>query len=323
MDDFFGWDYADNLVQYRGKLHPCQQVQLLLLWEAISCPFEDCKQEHGEALKIIGFWVDINAGSISLSPQSISDIVMKIELFLATPTCAPTLRSWQRLGGHLNWMLNVLPWGHPALTKLYRKTSRKTWSHCGIHINAAVVADLTWLKNIIRSAIGIHLTDTGLWSDNAADMVMWMDASLRNALAFVYSNKGFIYPIKAPPAGTKVDIFFLELLAIASVVHHAGSLTQPPQHILIWTDSLDSVAVLNSLHTAESLHNTPLLAISDIILHTGMDLRVQFIEGKMNVHADMLSHLLVDEYHSKFPADHVEHFTPPWELLLAQWRECF
>jgi hypothetical protein len=111
MDDFFGWDYADNLVRYRGKLRPCQQVQLLLLWEAILCPFEDRKQEHGKALKIIGFLVDINAGSISLFPQSISDIVMKIELFLATPTHAPTLRSWQRLGGHLNWMLNVLPWG--------------------------------------------------------------------------------------------------------------------------------------------------------------------------------------------------------------------
>jgi hypothetical protein len=24
MDDFFGWDYADNLVWFRGKLHPCR-----------------------------------------------------------------------------------------------------------------------------------------------------------------------------------------------------------------------------------------------------------------------------------------------------------
>jgi hypothetical protein len=64
MDDFFGWDYADNLVWFRGKLRPRRQVQFLLLWESISCPFEDCKQEHGETLKIIGFWVDINAGSL-------------------------------------------------------------------------------------------------------------------------------------------------------------------------------------------------------------------------------------------------------------------
>jgi hypothetical protein len=220
-------------------------------------------------------------------------------------------------------MLNVLPWGRPALSELYRKISGKSWSHRGIPINAAVTADLIWLKNIIPSSIGIRFTDMGLWSDLNADMVMWTDASLRNALAFVYSNKGFIYPIDPPPTGVKVDIFFLKLLAIASAIYHAGSLARPPQRILIWTDSLDSVAVLNSLHTAESLHNGPLLAIADVILRTGMDLRVRFIEGKKNVRADMLSRLQIDEYLSNFPADRVERFTPPRELLPARWREYF
>jgi hypothetical protein len=37
----------------------------------------------------------------------------------------------------------------------------------------------------------------------------------------------------------------------------------------------------------------------------------------MNVCADMLSRLLIGEYQSKFPADHVHRFTPPWELLPA------
>jgi hypothetical protein len=323
MDDFFGWDYADNLVWYRGKFRPRRQVQFLLLWESISCPFEDRKQEHGDTLKIIGFWVDINTGSISLSPSAISDVIMKIEAFIATQGRSPMLRTWQRLAGHLNWMLNVLPWGRPALTELYRKISGKAWSYRGIPINAAVIADLMWLKNVIPSAIGICFTDMGIWSDDSADMVMWTDASLRNALSFVYSNKGFLYPIKPPPVNAKVDIFFLELLAIASAIHHAGSLAKPPRRILIWTDSLDSVAVLNSLHTAESLHNAPLLVIADIILRTGMDLRVRFIEGKKNVRADMLSCLLVDEYQSKFPADRVENFTPPRELLPARWREYF
>jgi hypothetical protein len=93
-------------------------------------------------------------------------------------------------------MLNVLPWGQPALTE-YQKISGKSWSHHGIPINAAVTTDLTWLKNVIPSSIGIHFTDVGLWSDVDADMVVWKDASLHNALAFVYSNKGFVYPIKA------------------------------------------------------------------------------------------------------------------------------
>lgn len=323
MDNFFGWGFTDDLLWHRGRQWPHRQVQLLVLWELIACPFEDHKQDHGEVLKIIGFWVDVNAGSISLPPDSVPDIVAKIELFLDTPNWSSDLWSWQHLAGHLNWLLNVLPWGCPALTEMYQKISGKNWSHCSVPINAAVIADLTWLKTIIPSAIGIQFTDISLWSDFEADMVLWTDASLCNTLAFVYSNKGFLYPIWTPPVGVNVDIFFLELLAIASAIHHTGSLPRPPQHILVWTDSLDSIAILNFLHTTKSLHNAPLLVIAEIILQTGMDLRVWFIEGKRNICADMLSHLLLDEYHSKFPADCVECFTPPQELMPAQWRECF
>ena len=128
---------------------------------------------------------------------------------------------------------------------------------------------------------------------------------------------------QGPPAGIKIDIFFLELLAIVSAIHHAGSLAQLPRQLLIWTDSLDSVAVLNSLHAVESLHNAPLLAIAGIILQTRMDLHVRFIKGKMNTCTDMLSCLLVDKYQRKFPSNRVERFAPPRELLPAQWRECF
>jgi hypothetical protein len=220
-------------------------------------------------------------------------------------------------------MLNVLPWGWPALTEMYRKISGKSWSHCTIPINADMIADLGWLKSVVHSAIGVHFVDSGLWSDHEANMVIWTDVSLCNALAFVYSNRGFLYPIKPSPAGTKINIFFLKLMVIVSAIHHAGSLDRPPQHLLIWTDSLDSVAVLNSLHAVKTLHNSPLLAIASIILQTGMDLRVRFIEGKMNICADMLSRLLVDEYQKKFPSNHVERFTPPRELLPARWRECF
>ncbi|KAF8236731.1 hypothetical protein L208DRAFT_1250632 [Tricholoma matsutake] len=155
MDNFFGWDFADNLIWYRGKRRPRCQVQLLIFWESILCPFDNCKQEHGDVLKIIGFWVDANRGAISLSPQSITDIVQKIEIFLTSPNCSPILRDWQQLAGHLNWLLNVLPWGRPALMELYRKMSGKTHSYAAIPINSTIIADLSWLKSIIPRSIGI------------------------------------------------------------------------------------------------------------------------------------------------------------------------
>ena len=69
MDNFFGWDYKDNCLQFHNQLHPRWQVQLIILWDFISCPYEDKKQEHGVTLKIIGFWVNSLIGSISLMPE--------------------------------------------------------------------------------------------------------------------------------------------------------------------------------------------------------------------------------------------------------------
>jgi hypothetical protein len=323
MDDFFGWDFADNLILYRDRHRPAQQVQLLILWEALACPFEDRKQDHGEQLKIIGFWVNINLGTISLSPQSITDIIDKINRFLSTVNRKPALREWQRLGGHLNWLLNVLPWGRPALSELYRKTSGKRYPSAKIPINAVVTSDLTWLASEIPKSIGVHIVGTGKWEDQAADIVLWTDASLRLALSFVYAGKGFAYQLRPCPPHIKVDIFFLELVAILSAIHHVASFERPPRRVLLWTDSLDSVAAFNSLGVSETLHNGPLLGVAGIVLRSGLDIRVRHIMGTNNIRANLLSRLLFDEYKRKFPADRVRTFEPPRELLPARWRECF
>ncbi|KAG9221044.1 hypothetical protein CCMSSC00406_0005517 [Pleurotus cornucopiae] len=172
MDDFFGWDFAGNLVYFHGSLRPKKQVQLLLFWDAIKCPYEDRKQEHGSPLKIIGFWVDIVEGSISLHQSSIDDIVSKINTFLAMPKRRPSLKDFQHLGGHLNWLLNVLPWGKPATFELYKKTSGKSISHAGITINKSITEELTWLRDIIPRAVGIRFVDSLRWEDDEADLVM-------------------------------------------------------------------------------------------------------------------------------------------------------
>lgn len=121
----------------------------------------------------------------------------------------------------------------------------------------------------------------------------------------------------------KLDIFFLELITILSAIHHAVSFPSPPHHLLLWTDSLDVVYVLNSLHTSKNIHNAPLLGIEEVILILELICMCDKLMENLNVHADMLSQLLLDDYHSQFPADHVHFFTPPQELFMAQWRECF
>ena len=99
--------------------------------------------------KIISFWVDINKGTISLSLESVDNIILNIDAFLSISSRHHLLREWQHLGGHLNWLLNVLPWGQPALSELYQKTQGKNKPSTKIFPNATVQSDLWRLADTI------------------------------------------------------------------------------------------------------------------------------------------------------------------------------
>ena len=145
MDDFFSWGTALDLVLYKGISRPRSQTQLLMLWDEIGCPWKEAKQEHGLQLKIIGFYVDINCGTLTLTDESVAEILSTVRVFLATLGWRPSLREWLRVGGHLNWVFNVLPLGKPALGEFYQKIAGETLMNAGIALNAEVVRNLEWL----------------------------------------------------------------------------------------------------------------------------------------------------------------------------------
>ncbi|KAF8805359.1 hypothetical protein BYT27DRAFT_7258470 [Phlegmacium glaucopus] len=91
MDDFFSWARASDLVLYKGVSRPHPQARLLMLWDKIGCPWRDKKQEFGMELKIIGFYVDINNGTLTLADEAIADIIKAVCAFLATPGRRPPL----------------------------------------------------------------------------------------------------------------------------------------------------------------------------------------------------------------------------------------
>jgi hypothetical protein len=131
--------------------------------------------------------------------------------------------------GHINWILNVLPWGRPAISELYRKISRKSHPSRGISINTEVQSNLTWLASIIPRSIGVRFVDSGQWADSEADLIVSTDASLPLALSFVYNNNAFLYQLRECPSDIKIDIFFLELVAIMLAIHHVASFASPPK----------------------------------------------------------------------------------------------
>ena len=323
VDDFFGFDRANNLVFFRGFRRPRDQVLFLVFWEHISCPFSDDKQLHGEDLKIIGFWVQINDGAISIPPSSTVDLQARISSFLSHPKRSPALRSWQQLAGHLNWSLNVFPYARPALTEVYRKTSGKVVPHSGIPFNAEVIENLNWFSRVLGTGSGVRFIDDGFWSEDEADIVVYTDASGKSGLSFVFSNRGFVHQLNDFVHNHSADIFFLELVAILSAVHHIANLPHPPKRILLFSDSLDSVQVFDSLRAEQPMHNAPLRAIAGILIATGLELRVRHIAGKDNVAADLLSRLLFTEFRKKFPSHSVESFSPPTGLLSVPWKDMF
>ncbi|KAH6887390.1 hypothetical protein BKA70DRAFT_1122184 [Coprinopsis sp. MPI-PUGE-AT-0042] len=91
---------------------------------------------------------------------------------------------------------------------------------------------------------------------------------------------GYVYQIQPPPPGVTIDIFFLELVAILSAIHHLLSSPKPPRRILLHTDSLDSVGVLNSLAARTSMHNAPVRAIAGLMLESGADIRVRHLTSE-------------------------------------------
>ncbi|KAF6743492.1 hypothetical protein DFP72DRAFT_746989, partial [Ephemerocybe angulata] len=163
MDDFFGIDEDGNLVFYKGRLRPRNQAQLLEFWDFIKCPWEEKKQEFGQCLKIIGLYVDINRGSITLAPDSLEELVAFIDGFLSSPDRKAPLRTWQRLAGYINWALNVLPWGRPGLCEVYRKMSGKSRALSSLFLNRGVVDELTWLRDALGTSLGVSFITEGCW----------------------------------------------------------------------------------------------------------------------------------------------------------------
>ncbi|KIY52462.1 hypothetical protein FISHEDRAFT_35298, partial [Fistulina hepatica ATCC 64428] len=81
---------------------------LLCLWDRLGIPHERKKQEWGVSLVIIGLLVDTRSMSITMPDQSCLDLITALHAF-AIPGQRRPLLEFQRLGGWVNWALNVYP----------------------------------------------------------------------------------------------------------------------------------------------------------------------------------------------------------------------
>ena len=87
---------------------------MLLLWDELNVLHAKKKQVYGPKIPYVGFNVDPNVMSISLSAEHRAELITKVQDF-------------ERVGaGHISWFIPVWPLLHPCLSAMYVKIVGKT-----------------------------------------------------------------------------------------------------------------------------------------------------------------------------------------------------
>ncbi|KZV80526.1 hypothetical protein EXIGLDRAFT_630034 [Exidia glandulosa HHB12029] len=311
VDDVFSFDDFYKLVLYRpyNRLMSPKQANLLHLWDWVGIPHSDEKQVSGTPLVIIGFEVDPNLMTITMSEESRSDLVSKIEDFVSDRNARDDgkrkLVEWQRLLGHANWALNAYPLLRPGLASSYDKIRGKTGASWPVVLNTRVVRDLQWFARTLRSASGVQLLEANNWQAHDADITLYCDASLTGLGYWCPAQKlGFA------AAHADHNIIRNESLCVLSALQWAASLTPKPPRIAIYTDSQVSVDLFDSLK-ADLPYNHILLSAVEIMLSQNVSARVYHVSGTRNVVADALSRGRLDLAIQLAPGLVISHFQPP------------
>ena len=268
-------------------------------------------------------YIDIMKGTISLSPNSIDKIVDKSDQFLqhSCTNHAPKLHGWQQLTGNLNWLLSMLPCHHLVLQALYDKMKSKYFSSSGAFHNISVIHNFIWLWNTIPQSIGICFVNEDQWADADADFVMWTNASSNSSLLNVYDD-GPICCLCLPTMWTAITAkesqYFLPWI-VGNFVWYF-----PCCHIFLMppTSPLDLhiqplVPLLSSAFFRLASHYTmiPFLQLLESFYILGLTFVYGTSKVQKNIWADLISHLLFDDFESQFTIHSINWFVPPAELL--------
>ena len=317
-DDSFGVEFAKNFTFYDryGRSMPTTQVTLLKLWDHLGIPHKEKKQVFGGRLTIIGIDVDANEMTLTLPPESKSDLVAQLRDFARTPEKSGikyTLRDFQRLAGWLNWSFNVYPLLKPALSNVYAKMthSKPDKPLTKLYVNNAIRSDLIWALNHMCLLSGTRVLQSLEWDPESADLTAYCDASL-DGLGFWFPglSAGFWSPI--PEDVPKDTIFYLEALSVLSALLHSTTLFTV-NRLVIYTDNLNTVQIFNSLSAYPAYNEILKCAVDHILSNYAnpMQLRVLHVPGDLNTVADALSrgklHTVVDNV----PDISIDLFSPP------------
>jgi hypothetical protein len=320
VDDLYSFEVESNMLFYEpyNRSFPTKQTRLLLLWDELGIPHSLEKQEFGSVLSIIGFLVDPNAMTVTMSAESRADLVSVIRIF-AVRGKRRTLKEFQRVAGHINWAFNVFPLLKPGLSAVYAKTAGKDHDLATIKVSAAVVFELDWVARRVESSTGVHFFKTVEWDPRNASsgaITILTDASLAG-IAFYVPELKLGFQARLPAGASREHIFFFEAFAVCSAFHYfADMMDRKVDRLVVYSDNTNTVDIFDSLRAIPPYSRILISAITKV-LDNHIDFRVLHIRGVDNSISDALSRYLNDLAISLCPGLVIREFEPPLDALGA------
>jgi hypothetical protein len=288
VDDSASFGLAADVLYYARyrRYYPTNQTRLLLLWDELGIPHEEKKQIYGPIIPFVGFDVDPNAMTISISDSRRTELMDKVFAF-AKPGKRHSLRDFQSLAGYVNWSLAVFPLLRPSLSAVYGKMSGKSRALAPIHVNNAIYVELQWFIRHVRASNGIFMLKSVAWDPTSApcDTTNCLVDACLGGMAFWYLERKLGFQCRIP-AEHQAPIFYWEAVAVACSILCSHSNVLP--RLIVFTDNQNTVDIWHSLK-ASAPHNATLTLAIDNLISEKTDARVLHIPGVENVVADALS----------------------------------
>ena len=287
VDDSFGVKEEGQMAWYAPyeQEFPCQQAQLLELWDEIGIPHKKAKQVFGECLTILGIVVNVDNLTFTLTHEACEQLGEELEEWCQQGV-RRKVREWQRVAGWLNWALNVYPLLWPALNNVYAKLRGKE-QDMRVWVNSAIREDFEWAKQKVMESDGILLLKSLTWEVCKSTCVLEADACPEGyTYWYPWTKRGFTTSTPANTPATK--IIFFKALAVLLALCDAHLRFPPESRIVIYSDNFAAVAMFNSLRALPE-YNCILKAAVDILLQGKHQLRVLHIPGDKNGVANALS----------------------------------
>jgi len=198
---------------------PTDQTKLLELWDELGLPHEHKKQIYGPIIPFIGFDVDPNAMTVSISCERKQSLVDKV-LDFAKSGKHRSLKDYQSLAGHINWSLAVFPLLKPCLSAMYTKMTDKSKLLASIRVNNAVRDELLWFAKHALKSDGIFFLKAVAWdpsNDLSNTLICYTDAC-PTGMAYWFPELRLGFQCRIPETSEPRHIFYFEALAITCAV---------------------------------------------------------------------------------------------------------